>query len=133
MLVSCYELGHQPLGVAQPAGRLRAAGHEVRCHDLSVQPWDPELVGWADRIACSVPMHTATRLARQVIDDVRRRRPGLPVACYGLYGHAMADRADRVLAGETDAALLAWLAGHDDGRVVHLERADAAAADAAGP
>ena len=128
VLVSCYELGHQPLGVAQPAARLRAAGHEVRCHDLSVEPWEPDLVGWADRIACSVPMHTATRLARQVIDDVRHRRPDLPVACYGLYAHAVADRADRVLAGETDAALLAWVAGHDDGRVVHLERADAAPA-----
>ncbi|HEV3452768.1 MAG TPA: CUAEP/CCAEP-tail radical SAM protein [Acidimicrobiia bacterium] len=121
-LVSCYELGHQPLGVAGPAARLRAAGHEVRGHDLAVQPWDPGLVDWADRVACSVPMHTATRIARQVIDEVRRRRPELPVACFGLYGAAMADRADRVFAGETDAALLAWIDGADDGRVVHLER-----------
>jgi len=121
-LVSCYELGRQPLGVAQPAARLRAAGHEVRCRDLAVDPWDPDLVTWADRLACSVPMHTATRLAREVIDDVRRRRPTLPVACFGLYGQAMADRADRVLAGETDTALLDWVEGHDDGRVVHLGR-----------
>ena len=121
-LVSCYELGHQPLGVAGPAAMLREAGHEVRCLDLAVEPWDPSLVAWADRLGCSVPMHTATRIARQVIDDVRRRRPELPVACFGLYGAAMADAADRVLAGETDAALVAWFAGHDDGRVVHLER-----------
>jgi len=121
-LVSCYELGHQPLGVAGPAAALREAGHEVRCVDLAVEPWDPSLVGWADRLGCSVPMHTATRIARLVIDDVRRRRPELPVACFGLYGAAMADAADRVLAGETDAALVAWLAGDDDGRVVHLER-----------
>ena len=126
-LVSCYELGHQPLGVAGPAARLRAAGHEVRCHDLAVQAWDPGLVDWADRVACSVPMHTATRMARQVIGAVRRRRPDLPVACFGLYGATMADTADRVLAGETDAALLAWVDGPDDGRVVHLERADGVA------
>ncbi len=126
-LVSCYELGRQPLGVAQPAARLRAAGHDVRCVDLSVEPWDPGLVSWADRLACCVPMHTATRLAREVVDDVRRRRPALPVACFGLYAGAIADRADRVLAGETDAALLAWVEGHDDGRVVYLGRGAASA------
>jgi radical SAM superfamily enzyme YgiQ (UPF0313 family) len=125
-LVSCYELGHQPLGVAAPASRLRDAGHEVRCLDLAVEPWDPTLVQWADRLACSVPMHTAARLARQVIADVRDRRPSLPVACFGLYGAAMADTADRVLAGETDAPLLAWVDGHDDGRLVHLGRDRAA-------
>jgi len=122
-LVSCYELGHQPLGVAGPAAALRDAGHDVRGVDLAVESWDPGLVAWADRLACSVPMHTATRIARQVIDDVRARRPDLPVLCFGLYGAAMADVADRVLAGETDAALVAWVDGHDDGRVVHLERA----------
>jgi radical SAM superfamily enzyme YgiQ (UPF0313 family) len=128
-LVSCYELGHQPLGVARPAARLRAAGHDVRCVDLSVEPWDPGLVSWADRVACCVPMHTATRLAREVVEDVRRRRPALPVVCFGLYAEAIADRADRVLAGETDTALLAWIEGHDDGRVVHLGRTDAAATE----
>jgi len=122
LLVSCYELGHQPLGVAGPAARLQAAGHEVRCHDQAVDAWDPGLVAWADRVACSVPMHTATRIARQVVDDVRRRRPELPVACYGLYGAAMHDVADRVLAGESDAELVAWVEGHHDGRVVHRER-----------
>ena len=128
LLVSCYELGHQPLGVAGPAARLQAAGHEVRCHDRAVEPWDPQLVAWAERLACCVPMHTATRIARQVIDDVRRRRPDLPIACYGLYGAAMHDVADRVLAGESDAELVAWVEGHDDGRVVHRERIGAVAA-----
>lgn len=122
LLVSCYELGHQPLGVAGPAARLRAAGHEVRAVDLSVEAWGPDQLDWPDRVACSVPMHTATRLARQVIDDVRRHRPDLPVACYGLYGAAMTDTADRALAGETDDALLAWIDGDDDRDVVHLGR-----------
>lgn len=123
LLISCYELGHQPLGVAGPAARLRAAGHEVRALDLSVEAWDPDRLDWPEQVACSVPMHTATRLARQVIDDVRRRRPDLPVACYGLYGAAMVDVADRALAGETDDALLAWVAGSsDDDVVVHLGR-----------
>jgi hypothetical protein len=122
LLVSCYELGHQPIGVAGPAARLRAAGHDVRAVDLSVDPWVPDQLDGAERVACSVPMHTATRLARQVIDDVRRRRPDLPVACYGLYGAAMADTADRVLAGETDDGLLAWVDGSHDDQVVFLGR-----------
>jgi hypothetical protein len=122
LLVSCYELGHQPLGVAGPAARLRAAGHEVRCVDLSVEEWDPGRLDGVERVACSVPMHTATRLARQVIDEVRRHRPDVPVACYGLYGAATADAADRVFAGETDDALLAWVDGDDRDQVVHLGR-----------
>src|ERR1700686_2617880 len=107
LLVSCYELGHQPLGIAGPAARLRAGGHEVRTLDLSVEPWEPSRLDWPHRVACSVPLHTPTRLARQVIDEVRRVRPEIPVACYGLYGAAMADTADRAFAGETDDALLA--------------------------
>ena len=38
LLISTYELGHQPLHVASPAAALRRVGHEVRCLDLSVQP-----------------------------------------------------------------------------------------------
>ena len=47
LLISTYELGHQPLHVASPAAALRRAGHEVRCLDLSVQPWDPDALDWA--------------------------------------------------------------------------------------
>src|SRR5215207_9543947 len=36
LLVSTYELGHQPLHVASPAAALRKAGHEVRCLELPV-------------------------------------------------------------------------------------------------
>jgi len=37
LLVSTYELGHQPLHVASPAALLRRVGHDVRCLDLSVE------------------------------------------------------------------------------------------------
>ena len=62
MFVSCYELGHQPLHVASPAGALAQAGHDARCLDLSVQRWDelgPEAVDWAEAVAFSVPMHVS--------------------------------------------------------------------------
>lgn len=122
LLVGCYELGHQPLQVAAPAGVLRAHGHDVRAVDLSAQSWDPELAGWAERIAVSVPMHTATRIARRVIAMVRDARPDVPVCAYGLYAPMLADVADRVIAGEADAALAAWVAGDDDPTVVFLGR-----------
>jgi pyruvate-formate lyase-activating enzyme len=122
LLVSCYELGHQPLGVAAPAAHLRARGHDVRALDLSIQSWDPELVDWADRIALATPMHTAMRMAQQAITLVREQRPDVPICTYGLYGPLLADIADRVLAGETDAVLAAWVEGDDDANVVFLDR-----------
>jgi len=116
LLVSTYELGHQPLGVASPAAALLAAGQDVRCLDLSVEPWRPELVDWAEAVAFSVPMHTAMRLALRAARAIRRRRPELPICLYGLYAPVSRDLtvgavADRVIAGEYEPALVAWLDG----------------------
>ena len=104
LLVSAYELGHQPLGIAGPAGLLRARGHEVRCVDLSLDRWDPSLAEWADKIACSVPMHTAARLARRVAAHLDR-----PVACYGLYAEMCADVANALVSRDPDQALVRWV------------------------
>ncbi len=127
LLIASYELGHQPLQVAAPAALLRARGHDVRCRDLSIEDWDPDLVRWAERIAFSVPMHTATQIARQGITRIREQRPDVPIAGYGLYGEMLADVADRVFAGETDVALADWVDGAENDVVVHLGR------EAAGP
>ena len=115
LLVSTYELGHQPLHVASPAARLLQEGHEVRCLDLSVERWDPGAVDWAEAVAFSVPMHTAMRLAMRAASEVRRVRPELPVCLYGLYAPMSRDLtvgrlADRVIAGEYEPALAAWAA-----------------------
>ncbi|HKN40485.1 MAG TPA: cobalamin-dependent protein, partial [Acidimicrobiia bacterium] len=85
LLVSTYELGHQPINLAAPAAALAAAGHEVRTLDTSVEPWSGELVAWADAVAFSVPMHTAMRLALRAAAAVRAARPELPICLYGLY------------------------------------------------
>src|SRR5919206_504615 len=105
LLVSTYELGHQPLHVASPAAALRAAGHEVRCLDLAVERWRSRDVDWADRVAFSVPMHTAMRLAVRAAQQVRAARPDLPICLYGLYAPVSRDRtlgrvADHLIAGE---------------------------------
>ena len=41
LLISCYELGHQPFGVASAAAHLLAGGrHQVECLDLAVEVID---------------------------------------------------------------------------------------------
>ena len=144
LLVSTYELGHQPLHVASPAAALRAAGHEVRAIDVSVEPWNPDLVKWAEGVAFSVPMHTAMRMAVALAASVRGERPELPLCYYGLYAamggaSAFAAKADRSIVGEYEPGLLAWadetalaggggvvggggVAGGSGGVVVHLGR-----------
>src|SRR3954462_5291568 len=91
LLVSTYELGHQPLHVASPAAALRRAGHEGSCLDLSVEGWDPRALEWAQAVGFSVPMHTAMRLAMRAAAGVRRARPELPVCFYGLYAPGSRD------------------------------------------
>ncbi len=111
LLVSTYELGHQPLHVASPAAALAAGGHDVRTLDLAVETWDLEALTWADAVAVSVPMHTAMRLATRWVEVVRALHPDLPVCLYGLYAPtARAGLAHRLIAGEYEPALLAWAA-----------------------
>jgi len=123
LLVNTYELGHQPVGIAAPAALLRDRGHDVRALDLSVDAWDTDALAWTDRVAFSVPMHTAMRIAREGIARTRVERPDVPVAAYGLYAPMLEDVVDRALAGEVDAALAAWIDDDDDGAVLHLGRA----------
>ncbi|MBO0806726.1 MAG: radical SAM protein [Actinobacteria bacterium] len=87
LLVSTYELGHQPFGLASPARWLRelAVVASVRCVDLAVEQLADEDVAAADLIACYVPMHTATRLAAGVAARIRDLNPGAHLCFYGLY------------------------------------------------
>src|ERR1700733_11109856 len=85
VLISTYELGHQPFGLASPRAWLTRAGHAVECADLAVETLPEGPVRDADLIAFYLPMHTATRLALPVIERVKRMNPRATVACYGLY------------------------------------------------
>ena len=127
LLVSTYELGHQPLHVAAPAAVLRLRGHEVRVLDLAVEPWDPDAASWAERIACSVPMHTATRLAIEAAHAAREANPTVPVCFYGLYAEMGRGIANQTIAGEYESALVAWVEGDGSGEpVLDLGRPTAA-------
>src|SRR2546428_6441597 len=83
LLLSTYELGRQPFGLASPAAWLRSQGHQVLCTDLSRDPLPLDAVRHADLIAFYLPMHTATRLAVPVIAKVRQLNPGAKLCCYG--------------------------------------------------
>ena len=85
VLISTYELGHQPFGLASPAAWLRRGGAEVTCLDLSRQPLVENAVRAADVVAFYVPMHTATRLAIRLIEPVRLLNPHTHLCFYGLY------------------------------------------------
>ena len=91
LLISTYELGHQPFGLASPAAWLRRAGAEVTCLDVAVQPLAEEHVAAADIVAFYVPMHTATRLATPLAERVRRINPQAHLCFYGLYAPVNAD------------------------------------------
>ena len=85
VLISTYELGRQPFGLASPAAWLREAGAEVTCLDLAVEELDRQAIREAHLVAFYLPMHTATRIATHVIKQVKQLNPGAHLACYGLY------------------------------------------------
>ncbi len=111
LLLSTYELGHQPLGVARPAAHLAAAGHTVRCLDLAVEHLDESAVREAEFVGISLPMHTATRLGARLAERVRELNPTAHVCAYGLYAGLHADLllgrfADSVVGGEFEQPLV---------------------------
>jgi radical SAM superfamily enzyme YgiQ (UPF0313 family) len=85
VLISTYDLGRQPFGLATPAAWLRSHGHGVTCVDATRTPVDDVALADAVLIAFFLPMHTATRLALPLIDRARERNPSAHLCAYGLY------------------------------------------------
>jgi Radical SAM superfamily len=85
LLISSYELGRQPFGVASAASWLQAAGSDVHCLDLAVEKLGEEEVKLADLLAFYVPMHTATRIAIGLIPRVTELNPRAHLCFFGLY------------------------------------------------
>jgi radical SAM superfamily enzyme YgiQ (UPF0313 family) len=85
VLISTYELGRQPFGLASPAAWLRARGHSIACLDLSREALNEAAIRAADLVAFYVPMHTATRLAAGLIAPVRSMNLRAHICFYGLY------------------------------------------------
>src|SRR5881409_2946592 len=111
LLISTYELGRQPFGLASPAAWLRKSGACVTCLDLSVQPFQTQLIEEADLIAFYLPMHTATRMALRILGRVKALNPDAHLCFYGLYAPMNAAYlrklgAHTILGGEFEKGLV---------------------------
>ena len=111
LLISTYELGRQPFGLASPAAWLRKHGHAVTCLDLSRQALSEQAVREAGLIAFYVPMHTATRLTLELLEPIRRSNPGAHLCAYGLYAPLAAESlravgVESLFGGEFEQALV---------------------------
>jgi radical SAM superfamily enzyme YgiQ (UPF0313 family) len=112
LLVSCYELGHQPLGAALPLAFLQRAGFAPDVLDIAVESFDAAKVAAARFAGISVPMHTALRLGVRVAERVREINPAATVCFYGLYAALNADYllehgGDYCIGGECETPLVA--------------------------
>ena len=85
LLISTYDLGRQPFGLASPAAWLRREGVGVDCVDSSREPLVDDTIRRATIVAFYLPMHTATRLAAPLIDRVRAVNAAAQIVAYGLY------------------------------------------------
>ena len=85
LLISTYDLGRQPFGLASPAAWLRRSGVEVDCVDTSRERLTDDRLAAASLVGFYLPMHTATRMAAGLITRTRRLNPGATLVAYGLY------------------------------------------------
>src|ERR1700689_1041139 len=125
VLVSTYELGHQPFGLASPRAWLARAGHSVVCADLAVEALPEDSIREAGLVAFYLPMHTATRLALPVIERVKQLNPRARLVCYGLYAPINTDLLRKlgieVVGGEFESSLVN-LAEGQPAPAISLER-----------
>jgi radical SAM superfamily enzyme YgiQ (UPF0313 family) len=130
LLISCYELGRPPFGVALLSGLLAQSGFSVETCDLAIETLDKEKVLCADVVAISVPMHTALRIGVKAALRVRAIHPTATVVFFGLYASLnetflLEEVADFVVGGEYEGALVGLmtaLSSGADGDVAGVSR-----------
>ena len=112
VLISPYEIGRQPFGLAEPAALLAQAGFEVECIDLSRERLDASRLRDSALVGLYLAMHTATRIAIEALPRIRDLAPFAHLCAYGLYApmnharlHELGVRS--VLGGEFEPALVA--------------------------
>jgi len=118
LVVSCYELGRQPVAAASAIAALERAGFVPAAQDVSVDKLSPQALSRARLVLISVPMHTALQLGVRVA--AKARQAGARVAFFGLYAALNAahlrDRHGDFVAGENTAELVELARALEDGR-----------------
>lgn len=121
LLVSCYDLGRQPLALASPLGLLEQAGFEPAAIDLAKEQLRPTDIRRARFVAIAVPMHTALRLGVRAAARIRALNPGCHLCFYGSYASLNATKlladhgADSIIGGEFEEPLLRLVESIDAG------------------
>lgn len=115
LIISTYDLGHQPQGPAELAGHLHALGVDSQILDLSLtgqvdsqlkrltqsssqrlgeSPWQ-SLLSSSDTLVVYLNMLTSAKMARELIDHIASfpQRPNR-LALSGLYAHLVGEELD---------------------------------------
>jgi radical SAM superfamily enzyme YgiQ (UPF0313 family) len=126
LLISCYELGHQPFHLAVLLALLRQVGYAPVPVDTAVETLTDEAITKARFVTVSVPMHTALRLGQQVAQRVRSLNPSAHICFYGHYALLNADyllqkSVDSVIGGEYEVPLLKLIAALEQGETASVQ------------
>ena len=121
LLISCYELGHQPFHLASLCAMLQQAGYAPATVDTAVETLTEVAISRARLVAISVPMHTALRLGQQVALRVRSINPSASICFYGLYAllnadYLLLDTIDAAIGGEYEGPFLNYVAAVEQGK-----------------
>ena len=121
LLVSCYELGHQPFHLASLYAMLQQAGYAPAAVDTAVDTLTEEAISRARLVAISVPMHTALRLGQRIALRVRSINPSAHICFYGLYAflnadYLLHDTIDSAIGGEYESPFLDLVAALEKGK-----------------
>src|SRR5437588_1613290 len=122
LLISCYELGHQPFHLASLQTMLRQAGYFPVLVDTAVETLTDATIKKARFVGISVPMHTALRLGQQLAKRVRSLNPSAHICFYGLYAslnedYLLHDCADSTIGGEYEIPLCSLIASLESNKV----------------
>jgi len=122
LLISCYELGHQPFNLASLQSMLHQAGYFPVLVDTAVETLTDETVKKARFVGISVPMHTALRLGHQLAKRVRSLNPRAHICFYGLYAslnadYLLQDCVDSTIGGEYEIPVLNLIANLESNKV----------------
>lgn len=125
LLISCYELGHQPLHLASLQSLLNQAGYHPALVDSAVETLTDSAIQMARFVAISVPMHTALRLGEQIARRIRALNPEAQICLYGLYAllnanYLLRDTIDAAIGGEYEEPLLKLISACEKGEQISI-------------